>query len=101
MGWRATVDGERTHIHRAALAYKAVQVPAGSSRVHFYFRQRTVSFLYGLFAACSFLWLAVLAGLTVRLCRGDSRPAPSDPNRRCVPAPRLFNLRRGEKRCGV
>jgi hypothetical protein len=81
-GWRATVDGERTFIHRAALAYKAVQVPAGSSRVHLYFRQRTVSFLYGLFAGCSLLWLVVLAGLTVRLCRGESTTAPTDPNRR-------------------
>jgi hypothetical protein len=99
-GWRAAVDGERTFLHRAALAYKAVQVPAGSSRVHFYFRQRTISFLYGLFAGCSLLWLGLLVGLTVRLCRGDSRPAPRDPNRRCVPAPRrgeLFILRRGQE----
>ncbi len=28
-GWRASVDGERVFLHRAALAYKAVKVPAG------------------------------------------------------------------------
>jgi hypothetical protein len=107
-GWRATVDGERTFIHRAALAYKAVQVPAGSSRVHFCFRQRTITFLYVLFGGCSLLWLGLLAGFTVRLCRGDSRPAPRDPNRRYVPAPRLgqlFQWRRGRAlrrlKCGV
>jgi hypothetical protein len=107
-GWRATVNGERTFIYRAALAYKAMQVPPGSSRVHFYFRQRTITFLYGLFAACSFLWLVLLASLTVRLCRGGSRPKPMDPNLRSS-GPRLgelTNLRRGREtlrrlKCGV
>jgi hypothetical protein len=105
-GWRAEVDGQRTFLHRAALAYKALQVPAGTSRVHLYFRQRSLTFLYGLFAGCSLLWLVVLAGLTVRLCRGDSPPPPTDPDQRCVPAPRPFYLRRGREAlrqltCGV
>ncbi len=79
-GWRATVDGQRVFVHRAALAYKAVQVPPGQSRVHFSFHLRTVSVLYGLFAVCSLLWLAVVAALTARACRSDPRPSPADGN---------------------
>jgi hypothetical protein len=85
-GWQATVDGQRVHVHRAALAYKAVRVPPGRNRVHFTFLLRTVSVLHGLFAACSLLWLAFLAVLTARLCRSDPLPAPADPRNGRAPA---------------
>ncbi len=78
--WRATVDGREVSVHRAALAYKAVQVPPGWSRVHFSFHLRTVSVLYGIFSFCSLLWVALVAGLAARTCRSDFRPAPPDSN---------------------
>jgi hypothetical protein len=41
-GWHAAVDGRPTPILRANYAFRAVEVPAGTSRVEFRYRPRTV-----------------------------------------------------------
>src|SRR5262249_37647980 len=73
-GWRAAVDGREVPVRRAALAYKAVQVPPGRSRVHFHFHIPTVSVLYVLIGLCSLGWLGFLIALAGRLCRGRDEP---------------------------
>jgi uncharacterized membrane protein YfhO len=45
-GWRAYVDGQRTEILRANLAFRAVKVPAGEHTV--LFRYVPISFYVGL-----------------------------------------------------
>jgi hypothetical protein len=67
--WRATVDGRAVPVRRADLAYKAVELPPGQSRVHFRFHIPAVSSLYVLIGLCSLAWLGVLIALTGRLCR--------------------------------
>ena len=59
-GWRAYVDGKRTKIYRANLAFRAVQVPKGKHTV--VFKYVPMSFYLGLvltcigIALCVFLW---------------------------------------------
>ncbi len=65
-GWSATVNGRDVPLYRGALAYKAVQLPPQSSRVHFRFAVRGVSALYFFFSLCSTLWLGILAVLVTR-----------------------------------
>ncbi len=84
-GWRATVDGREVSVRRAALAYKAVEVPPGRSRVHFRFHIPTVSGLYVLFGLCSLGWLAGLIALAGRQCRG---PVEGCESGHCVRATR-------------
>jgi hypothetical protein len=71
-GWSATVNGQDVQVYRGALAYKAVQLPPESSRVHFCFALPGVSSLYFFFGFCSVLWLGVLAVLVIRTCRGGT-----------------------------
>jgi hypothetical protein len=70
-GWRATVDGREVPVRRADLAYKAVELPSGQTRVHFRFHMPTVSVLHVLIGLCSLAWLGVVIALTGRLCRGS------------------------------
>ncbi|HEX2967106.1 MAG TPA: YfhO family protein, partial [Syntrophorhabdaceae bacterium] len=59
-GWRAYVDGRRTKIYRANLAFRAVQVPKGKHTV--VFKYVPMSFYIGLcltcigIVLCIFLW---------------------------------------------
>lgn len=66
-GWSAMVNGREVPIYKGALAYKAVQVPPQSSRVHFHFAVRGVSSLYFLFGVCSLFWIGILAVLVARI----------------------------------
>jgi hypothetical protein len=56
-GWEATVDGAPTPILRANLAFRAVELPAGTHRVEFRFRPASAR--HGLIG--SFLFLALSA----------------------------------------
>ena len=68
-GWRATVNGAPAPILRANYAFRAVEVPAGTSTVEF--RYRPVSVLIG--AAITAITLAGLAILAFRSARGRVR----------------------------
>ncbi|HEY7326867.1 MAG TPA: hypothetical protein VH592_04465 [Gemmataceae bacterium] len=68
-GWSASVNGQNVPVYRGALAYKAVQLPPESSRVHFRFSLPGVSPLYFFFSLCSILWLGILSALVIRNCR--------------------------------
>lgn len=61
-GWRATIDGQATHVFSAQLLGKAVAVPAGKHAVEFHFSSST--FRYGLWL--SLLTLLISTGLIVR-----------------------------------
>ena len=68
-GWRATVNGAPAPILRANYAFRAVEVPAGTSTVEF--RYRPVSVLIG--AAITAITLAGLAILAFRSAGGRVR----------------------------
>lgn len=68
-GWSATVNGREVPVYKGVIAYKAVQVPSGPSRVHFRFAIPGVSSLYLLFGFCSVFWLGIVAALVLRTCR--------------------------------
>lgn len=63
--WTATVDGTATTVHRANLAYKAVQLHSGRNLVEFRFRSPVRSAARMLVALASLLWIVVLAAGTV------------------------------------
>lgn len=63
-GWRATVDGQETHVYQADYVLRAVYLPAGSHRVQFFFRP--TSFLVG--ASVSAAALVVFAVLLAVSC---------------------------------
>jgi hypothetical protein len=56
-GWRAYVDGTKTEIYRANLAFRAIKIPKGSHRV--VFRYVPLSFYAGLFLTISGIALSV------------------------------------------
>ncbi len=70
-GWRATVDGTATTIHRANFALRAVRVPAGTHTVRFEYTP--LSFHVGL--AVSLLALGGLVASLFEAHRSTSRPA--------------------------
>jgi uncharacterized membrane protein YfhO len=59
-GWQATVDGTPVEIARANYVFRAVEVPAGDSRVEFRYRPRSV--MVGALVSAVTL-LGVVAGL--------------------------------------
>lgn len=63
-GWRASIDGRTAPLLRANLAFRAVEVPAGTHRVEFLFRPRSVVVGLGVSAAgiAAALGLAMLPG---------------------------------------
>ncbi|MFV1995666.1 MAG: YfhO family protein, partial [Verrucomicrobiales bacterium] len=65
-GWEATVDGHESPIYRANLLFRAIEVPAGRSRVLFTYRPRP--WRLGLGLALLGLGLAG-AGFALRLPR--------------------------------
>ncbi len=61
--WRAEIDGQPARLLRANVAFQAVQVPAGTHRIHLFYRDR--AFEAG--AAISAVdWLAAMALLLIR-----------------------------------
>jgi hypothetical protein len=58
-GWRATVNGADVPIYRANYMFRLVEVPAGSSRVEFLYRPRSVA-LGAVISAAAFIVLVVL-----------------------------------------
>src|SRR6185503_2715457 len=58
-GWEATVDGAPTPIYRANLAFRAVEIPAGTHRVEFRFRPASAR--HGLLGSALFLMLSIAA----------------------------------------
>ncbi len=65
-GWRATVDGASTEIHRANYLLRAVQVPAGDHTVRFVYRPMSV-YVGGAISAIA--WLLVAAAIIRRRSR--------------------------------
>jgi hypothetical protein len=59
-GWRATVDGVATPIHRTNAAYRAIALPAGSQQVQFTFRPQSVYWGAGISAVTIATLLIVL-----------------------------------------
>ena len=62
--WKARVNGKPGKVYRANLAYKAVRIPPGPSKVEFFFQDRLVLGLHYVFAALS---LAALGAIGVIL----------------------------------
>ena len=66
-GWTASVDGEPAPIHRANVIFRALQVPAGQSRVVFAFEPHLWRAALG---AGLILWFAALLLLVMLLRPG-------------------------------
>lgn len=73
-GWSAAVDGKPTPVLRANYAFRAVEVPGGSSTVAF--RYRPPGLVIG--ALLTATGLLVAAGLVVREGRRAHAPSPGD-----------------------
>ena len=58
-GWQATVNGAETPIHRTNFMFRLVEVPAGTSRIEFRYRPRSVA----IGAAISAATVVLLVGL--------------------------------------
>jgi uncharacterized membrane protein YfhO len=64
-GWKATIDGNPTHIFQTNYVLRGVMVPAGGHIVHFEFRPKSfywgagisIISLFSLFGVCSY-WYA-------------------------------------------
>ena len=73
-GWLATIDGRPAPVLRANVAFRAVEVPAGTHRVRFVYRPRSVTLGVAVSAlataAALAFWLA-----TLRVARGATPPA--------------------------
>jgi hypothetical protein len=67
-GWRATVNGIETHIYRANVMFRAVQVPAGESTVVFEF---VPTLWYGAIGFGAVVWVLAL-GVMIFLWRKAS-----------------------------
>ena len=74
--WRAEVDGQPVRLLRANVAFQAVQVPAGSHRVHLYYRDRAWE-LGAALSGC--MWVNCLVGY-LALRRRELPAAPAPPN---------------------
>ncbi len=72
-GWRATVDGRETHIHRANIAGRAIRMPQGSHRIEFEYAP--ASFRNGVYLALFGLLLLVTMGFWRNRSTCRSRPA--------------------------
>ena len=73
-GWRATVNGMPSEILRANFVFRAVEVPAGTSRVEFVYAPRSVAI--GALVSTLTL-LAVLGALALSRPRRAGRPGPA------------------------
>jgi len=60
-GWEATIDGKASPILRANLAFRALEVPAGTHQVEFRFRPSSAR--HGLIASTLFLLLSIGAAV--------------------------------------
>lgn len=67
--WTATVDGAPVAVHRANLAYKAVQLHLGRNVVEFRFRAPMRRFAGSLVGIVSLVWIVVLGGWTIGALR--------------------------------
>ncbi len=58
-GWRAYIDGKRTEIYRANLAFRAVKIPAGTHRVEFRYIPLSfyIGFVVTIFGVLLCIWL--------------------------------------------
>jgi len=66
--WHVEIDGQPAALLRANVAFQAVQVPAGTHRVHLFYRDRAFELGAGI-SICA--WVGCLAGWFV-LRRGRS-----------------------------
>ena len=81
-GWRADVDGREAKVWRADHAFRAVEVPAGVSHVHFRYEPR--SFRYGCYAALAGVMVLMVSfgsGLRRRFSDVSSRAVPREGSR--------------------
>lgn len=75
--WRATIDGNRTRIHRADLAFQAVHVPAGTH--HVVFRYVDPMFWTGLAISLGSLVLTMAALVRKKAVPSQERPDELQP----------------------
>jgi hypothetical protein len=64
--WHATVNHRSVPVHRANMAYKAIQIDPGENEIHFHFSSPLFSFLSTMLAANAGLWLVLLPSLTTK-----------------------------------
>jgi hypothetical protein len=75
--WRAAVDGRETAVYPANLAFKAVRVPRGTSRVELWFDHGANGVLrYGLAGFGAAFAAALLGGVALTLARGGAPRGP-------------------------
>jgi len=82
--WQATVNGEKTPVYKANLAYKAVKLEKGFNEVHFFFKSAVISFFHYVVGLNSLFWLLMIIGLAGKIlfCRKAGFIGPT-----CYPAP--------------
>ncbi len=74
--WRAEIDGQPARLLRANVAFQAVQVPAGTHQVHFYYRDR----VFEIGAAISIcMWVNSLVSYLALRRREFARSAGGSP----------------------
>jgi uncharacterized membrane protein YfhO len=75
-GWRAYVDGVRTPIYRANIAFRAIEVPAGEHRVVYRYEPAwlpvalILELLSALVVASALAWSVILSRDTKRATSG-------------------------------
>lgn len=68
--WKATVNSQPVPLFRANLAYKALLLPPGQDRIHFFFYSRTLQLLYLFLAFQAAFWILFLIGTAIRVALG-------------------------------
>ena len=72
--WEATVDGKRAEVLRSDLAYKAVVVPPGKTRVVFAYRDRLAELVFTEQSVASLAFVAILIAPAFRRLISSPRP---------------------------
>lgn len=71
--WRATVNGKKTTVYKANLAYKAVKLEKGMNNVHFYFYSNIIFMFHIIFFLNALSWLILIVYMTVIIVFHPSR----------------------------
>ncbi len=71
--WRATVNGKKTPVYRANLAYKVIKLEPGLNKVHFCFKSKWISFFHFVFSLNALFWFGFIIYTTGKMVWNNNR----------------------------